>query len=72
MRVGSTGGLGANAPTATTYTKSYEPGGYFDNNPLAYITVKVGNADIVRVPAVLLKQLVRDLDENDGISPPNP
>ncbi len=71
VSVGSTGGLGASAPTATTYTKSYSGRGYFDDNPLAYITLKVNHADAVRVPASLLKQLVQDLADNDGISSPN-
>lgn len=59
----------ATIPEATTYTKSYESGGYFDNNPLDYITIKSGYDNVVRVRASLLRAIIQDLTEHDGFSP---
>lgn len=65
--------LTRHAPTtdATTYTKSYSGGRMMDDNPLAYITIKSGHQDVIRVPAHLLRALLRDLIEVDGWPAPD-
>jgi hypothetical protein len=56
------------APIATTYLKTYEGGDGYKETPLAFITVMVGEQKTVCIPASLLRVLIRDLAENDGLT----
>jgi hypothetical protein len=53
------------APVATSYLKTYEGGDGYEETPLAFITVKVGEQKVACIPASLLRLLKQDLQDNN-------